>query len=54
MKKYISPVYCGEEISVNDIVLSSPIEVIKDAGTGSVGTVSGDKGVFENDFNKIF
>lgn len=51
MRKYITPTYEGEEISVDDIVLSSKIN---DVGEGTVGNISGDKAVFENNFNSIF
>ena len=54
MKKYISPIYEGEEISVVDFVLSSVTEGIKDVGQGTVGNISGDKAVFENNFSNIF
>lgn len=54
MKKYISPVYVDEGISVVDIVLSSITDGIKDVGQGTVGNISGDKAVFENNFSNIF
>ena len=51
MKKYISPLYQREEIETEDIMNASSII---DAGQDEMENVSGDKGIFETIFDKIF
>ena len=50
MKKYIKPTYEMEGIETEDIVLASQIQ---DAGTGTVGGVTGNKGIFESLFENL-
>lgn len=50
MEKYIKPTYEVEGIETEDIVLASKI---KDAGTSTLGDVTGEKGVFESLFGDI-
>ncbi|MBQ7225200.1 MAG: hypothetical protein IJX02_01205 [Clostridia bacterium] len=50
MKKYIEPAYIVEGVETKDVILSSSI---KDAGEATVGTVTGDKGIFETLFGEI-
>lgn len=51
MKKYIAPSYEVQNVETNDIILAS---AIKDAGEGTVGDITGSKGVFESSFTSIF
>ena len=50
MKKYINPTYETELVESSDVIMTSGI---KDAGTGSVGNITGDKGVFESPFESL-
>ena len=52
MKKYIQPTYKMEGVETEDVILSSIM--IKDAGTATVGNITGEKGLFETDFSDIF
>ena len=50
MKEYITPSYEAQKVETNDIILASGI---KDAGEGTVGTITGKKGSFESWFIDI-
>ena len=49
MKKYIRPSCEIEKLETTDVIMAS----IQDAGEGTVGTVTGKKGVFESAFTDI-
>lgn len=51
MKKYITPLYQSEKIETEDIMNAS---AIVDAGQDEMDNVSGEKGIFETLFEKIF
>ena len=52
MKKYISPSYEMDGVETQDVMLTSP--AIRDAGTDKLGSIEGNKGVFQTDFDFIF
>lgn len=49
MKKYVEPIYEIDSIETEDIMSAS----IQDGGQGTVGNISGDKGIFNTDFGGI-
>ena len=51
MKEYIKPTYEMEGIETEDVVLASRI---RDAGEGTVGNISGEKGILDTLFESIF
>lgn len=50
--RYEKPTYNKEEMEVSDVILAS--STISNAGEGTLGGVSGDKGVAEVPFGSIF
>ena len=51
MKKYIKPLYQSEKIETEDIMNASQIV---DAGQDEMDNISGNKGIVETLFDKIF
>ncbi len=51
--KYEKPTYECELIELSDIVLTSANGIVS-AGEGTVGNITGEKGVFEALFERIF
>ena len=52
MKKYVQPTYEMEGVETEDIILAS--SGIQSAGTDKLGSIEGNKGVFQTDFDFIF
>ena len=50
MKEYVRPSCEIEKLETIDVIMAS----IQDAGEGTLGTVTGEKGVFSSTFNSIF
>ena len=55
MTEYIKPIIEIEAVEVTDVILASAgASPIKDKGQGALGTVEGEKGAAEFDFDSIF
>lgn len=55
MTAYEKPIIEIEAVEVTDVILASGEQsIIKDKGQGALGTVEGDKGAAEFDFDSIF
>ena len=52
MEKYIKPSYVVEGVETEDVILASIM--VKDGGVAVLGSIEGEKGLFEADYNDIF
>ena len=50
--RYTKPIFEKEEIELKDVILAS--NKIVNAGEGTLGNISGDKGVVQTPFENIF